>query len=64
MTWPVMMLLLKDFVKWLLLLISLLQGFSEVMKGLLKLGLIDPEPHPWLHPDGPEITWVSNLHQS
>lgn len=22
------------------------------------LGLIDPEPHPMLHPSGPEVTWV------
>lgn len=33
------------------------KGFAEAMKGLVKLGVIDPNNHPWLHPDGPEITW-------
>jgi len=37
----------------------IVKGFSEAMKGLLKLGVIDPNSHPWLHPDGPAITWVS-----
>lgn len=36
------------------------RGFSNMMKGILKLGLIDPNPHPALHPKGPEITWVKN----
>jgi alpha-aminoadipic semialdehyde synthase len=35
-------------------------GFAETMRGLIKLGLIDPNPHPALHPKGPEITWVGN----
>ena len=33
-------------------------GYCDVIKGLINLGLIDPEPHPSLHPSGPEITWV------
>lgn len=33
------------------------KGYSEVVKGLIKLGLINNEPHPSLHPRGPEITW-------
>ncbi|XP_071549344.1 alpha-aminoadipic semialdehyde synthase, mitochondrial isoform X2 [Panulirus ornatus] len=33
------------------------KGFSEIVKGLQKLGLIDPEPHPMLHRGGPDITW-------
>lgn len=32
-------------------------GFANMMKGIIKLGLIDPNPHPALHPKGPEITW-------
>lgn len=27
------------------------------MQGLIELGLIDPNPHPSLHPQGPDITW-------
>ncbi|CAH1390157.1 unnamed protein product [Nezara viridula] len=33
------------------------RGFVSAMQGLQKLGLIDPNPHPALHPKGPEITW-------
>lgn len=33
------------------------RGFSDVVKGLLKLGLIDPKEHPMLHLRGPDITW-------
>ncbi|XP_068234599.1 alpha-aminoadipic semialdehyde synthase, mitochondrial [Palaemon carinicauda] len=33
------------------------RGFSSVVKGLQKLGLIDPKEHPMLHPRGPDITW-------
>ncbi|XP_045609079.1 alpha-aminoadipic semialdehyde synthase, mitochondrial isoform X1 [Procambarus clarkii] len=33
------------------------RGFSEVVKGLQRIGLIDPEPHPMLHRGGPDITW-------
>lgn len=29
------------------------------MKALQLFGLVDPNPHPSLHPEGPEITWVS-----
>lgn len=34
------------------------RGFSESAEGLLKVGLINPDPHPKLHPGGPDITWV------
>nr|XP_053652789.1 alpha-aminoadipic semialdehyde synthase, mitochondrial-like [Cherax quadricarinatus] len=40
------------------------RGFSDVVKSLQKIGLIDPEPHPMLHRGGPDITWrqlVCNL---
>ncbi|XP_076056603.1 lysine ketoglutarate reductase/saccharopine dehydrogenase isoform X2 [Oratosquilla oratoria] len=33
------------------------RGYSDVVKGLIKLGLIDPEDHPSLHPNGPTLTW-------
>lgn len=29
-----------------------------MIQGLQLLGLIDPNPHPALHPNGPDITWV------
>ncbi len=32
-------------------------GFANMMKGIIKLGLIDPNPHPALHPKGPDISW-------
>ncbi|PSN46751.1 Alpha-aminoadipic semialdehyde synthase [Blattella germanica] len=38
--------------------------FSDTIQGLQLLGLMDPSPHPALHPKGPEITWrqlVCNL---
>lgn len=34
------------------------KGFSECIQALQLLGLIDTEPHPMLHPHGPEVTWV------
>lgn len=34
------------------------KGFTECIKTLQLIGLIDPQPHPMLHPQGPEITWV------
>ncbi|XP_015922645.2 alpha-aminoadipic semialdehyde synthase, mitochondrial [Parasteatoda tepidariorum] len=37
------------------------KGFSEAMKALLKLGLLSMEPHPCLHPKGPEISWKQFL---
>ncbi|KMQ95024.1 alpha-aminoadipic semialdehyde mitochondrial [Lasius niger] len=40
------------------------KGFSDTVLGLQLLGLIDPNPDPILHPNGPEITWrvlVCNL---
>lgn len=33
------------------------KGFSHAVLGLHKLGLIDPTPHPVLHPAGRDITW-------
>ncbi|XP_034939038.1 alpha-aminoadipic semialdehyde synthase, mitochondrial [Chelonus insularis] len=33
------------------------EGFSETVQALQYLGLIDPNPHPSLHPNGPDITW-------
>lgn len=35
------------------------KGFSECIEAIQKLGLIDTEPHPMLHPNGPTITWVN-----
>lgn len=35
------------------------RGFSECIEAIQTLGLIDAEPHPMLHPNGPEITWVN-----
>ncbi|KAK0173191.1 hypothetical protein PV328_006427 [Microctonus aethiopoides] len=35
------------------------KGFTDTVQGLQFLGLIDPNPHPILHPNGPEITWRS-----
>lgn len=32
-------------------------GFTDMMRALKELGLTDAEPHPSLHPHGPEITW-------
>ncbi|XP_011497903.1 PREDICTED: alpha-aminoadipic semialdehyde synthase, mitochondrial [Ceratosolen solmsi marchali] len=40
------------------------RGYADRIQGLQLLGLIDPNPHPILHPNGPEITWralVCNL---
>lgn len=34
------------------------KGFSECIKSMQFLGLIDTEPHPMLHPNGPDVTWV------
>uniref|UniRef100_A0A182P494 Alpha-aminoadipic semialdehyde synthase, mitochondrial n=1 Tax=Anopheles epiroticus TaxID=199890 RepID=A0A182P494_9DIPT len=33
------------------------KGFSDTIKPMQLLGLIDPNPHPLLHPHGPELTW-------
>ncbi|XP_011207613.2 alpha-aminoadipic semialdehyde synthase, mitochondrial [Bactrocera dorsalis] len=33
------------------------QGFSQCVQPMQLLGLIDPEPHPMLHPHGPDVTW-------
>ncbi|CAG7785880.1 unnamed protein product, partial [Allacma fusca] len=33
------------------------EGFANAIKGLQRLGLIDPNPHPVLHPNGPDISW-------
>ncbi|UYV78985.1 AASS [Cordylochernes scorpioides] len=40
------------------------QGFSRVVQGLHRLGLISAEPHPSLHPQGPEISWKEFLSTS
>lgn len=37
------------------------KGFADSMKGLQALGLLGLDPHPALHPNGPELTWVCNL---
>lgn len=37
------------------------KGFSDTILGLQLLGLIDPDPHPSLHPNGPDITWVRHF---
>lgn len=40
------------------------KGFTECIKTMQLLGLIDTEQHPMLHPSGPEITWrqlITNL---
>lgn len=34
------------------------KGFSECIRAMQLLGLIDTEPHSMLHPNGPDITWV------
>ncbi|XP_041988048.1 alpha-aminoadipic semialdehyde synthase, mitochondrial [Aricia agestis] len=34
------------------------KGFAETMKALQLFGYVDPNPHPSLHPDGPQITWA------
>lgn len=33
------------------------KGFSDCAKTMQLLGLIDTQPHPMLHPSGPEVTW-------
>ncbi|XP_014213003.1 alpha-aminoadipic semialdehyde synthase, mitochondrial [Copidosoma floridanum] len=33
------------------------RGYSDTVQGLQLLGLVDPNPQPILHPNGPEITW-------
>lgn len=36
------------------------KGFTEAMKALLAVGLIDPQPHPAFDPDsGPDVSWVN-----
>lgn len=35
------------------------KGFAGCIQAIQYIGLIDTEPHPMLHPKGPEITWVS-----
>lgn len=35
------------------------KGYSDTIQGMQLLGLIDPNPDPILHPNGPDITWVS-----
>jgi len=33
------------------------RGYSQHVIGLIKMGLLDTEPHPCLHPGGPDLTW-------
>ncbi|XP_039751118.1 alpha-aminoadipic semialdehyde synthase, mitochondrial [Pararge aegeria] len=33
------------------------KGFAETMKAMQLFGYVDPNPHPSLHPEGPQITW-------
>jgi len=33
------------------------KGYVDAVKGLVKLGLLDPNPTPALHENGPELTW-------
>ncbi|XP_035782164.1 alpha-aminoadipic semialdehyde synthase, mitochondrial-like [Anopheles albimanus] len=33
------------------------KGFSDTIRPMQLLVLIDPNPHPLLHPHGPELTW-------
>ncbi|XP_061381480.1 alpha-aminoadipic semialdehyde synthase, mitochondrial [Danaus plexippus] len=33
------------------------KGFAETMKAMQLFGFVDPNPHPSLHPEGPQITW-------
>lgn len=33
------------------------RGFSRAARVLQLMGLLDPEPHPYLHSQGPDITW-------
>lgn len=40
------------------------KGYSDTVLSLQLLGLVDPNPHPILHPSGPDITWVSVLRLS
>lgn len=35
------------------------KGFTECIRAIQLLGLIDTEPHPMLHPNGPDVTWVN-----
>lgn len=33
------------------------KGFTDCIKTMQLLGLIDTQPHPMLHPSGPDVTW-------
>ncbi|KAK3102273.1 hypothetical protein FSP39_010099 [Pinctada imbricata] len=37
------------------------KGFSDIMKGIMSLGLLSPDEQPILHPNGPDITWKGYL---
>ena len=39
--------------------VIIFQGYCHIATALRKLGLADENPHPALHEDAPEITWVS-----
>lgn len=40
------------------------KGFAEAAKALMKFGFLDSQPHPSLHPSGPEITWKGLMCQT
>lgn len=33
------------------------RGYTDVIKGLIRMGLLSPNQHPALHSQGPDITW-------
>ncbi|XP_050705954.1 alpha-aminoadipic semialdehyde synthase, mitochondrial-like [Eriocheir sinensis] len=43
------------------------RGYSDLVLGMVKLGLLNTEAHPMLHPHGPDVTWkqfiCSLIHQ-
>lgn len=39
------------------------KGFSDCIRAMQLLGLIDSEPHPMLHPNGPDVTWVKRTNE-
>lgn len=44
-----------------LTIVNYFQGYSDIVKGLHALGLLNEDPHPSLHPQGPSITWVKDM---
>lgn len=37
------------------------EGYTNAILGLQQLGFIDPNPHPLLHPQGPDMSWKEFL---